>query len=141
MIAIIQIILFTLYIAYVWHRVGIQKSISESYYTLADEWVFIVFCFTVGILNWFHGNWFAVSGWFLCWVGATAHFKKNNFIKQTHNISAITAITLSLIGIYIYYGIWWLVIPIALTFFVKSNRIWWVEVVAFYVILFTLWRD
>lgn len=35
-IAIIQIIIFTAYVLFVWLKVGVQKSISESYYTLMN---------------------------------------------------------------------------------------------------------
>lgn len=137
-IVLIQMIIFTVYILYVVKKHGVLPSISDSWYTLKEESLFVLFCFLIGFLNFFHGTYFVISGWCLFWVAATAHFRKNKFVKVTHYIAAVSSIVFALIGLAIDYNTLLPLVPISLSFLINKNRIWWVEVVSFYSIMLSL---
>ena len=142
-VAYLQLLIFTLYIFFVWNKYGILKSISESYYTIDDEWLFILLCTSLGILHLLYNNiYFFIGGSALCFVGATARFKSWSVTKRLHNISAVTAIVSSIMGLY-FLGTWFTIIPVILVatalLIIKSKEIiWWVEIASFYSIIVSL---
>jgi hypothetical protein len=137
----IQFALFFIYTFFVVRKYGVQRSISESWYTVEKpyKWMFtLVFCYGIGILQAFHGSaWFFMSGAFLCFVGAAMDFKGWETTKWVHNIGAVGCIVLALIGLAVT-GIWWPFIPVAaagVTLPKTKNGTWWIECVAFFSIL------
>lgn len=137
----IQLTLFIVYIFFVVKRHGVQRSISESWYTLGNDynWMFtVVFCFGIGVLQLFHGSeWFFISGASLCFVGAATAFKGVKTTMIVHNVGATCSIVFGLIGLAVI-GIWWPFIPVAVGAVSLSkikNSTWWIECVAFFSIL------
>lgn len=138
---IIQLILFTFYITFIWVKYGVQKSISETWYTLQvqDRWLFtIVFSFGVGICQLVHENvYFFISGVFLCLVGVSTDFRSYKLVTFLHYIGAIGTIIFSLLGLWIL-GIQetsFLVLAIWICLYKWENWIWWAEIATFYLIM------
>ena len=137
----IKLALFVFYSIFIIHRYGVQKSISESWYTLGPrfEWMFtMVFCFGIGIFTLFHGSvWFFLSGGFLCFVGAATQFKADKWTRAIHNIGAVGCIPFGLMGLAVV-GIWWPFVPVvaaAVLLSKQKNGTWWIETVAFFAII------
>lgn len=134
-VALYQALIFTLYISAVAYFYGVQPSISETWYAIKHRILFSLFCFSLGILNCLHGGWwFFIAGGGLCFVGGAAHYKQGRFAEFVHYSGALVAIIFSIIGS----GFYWALVPIGLAALIKDNRIWWIEVVAFYSIILYL---
>lgn len=140
-VVLIQMVLFLIYTGFVVYRYGIQKSISESWYTIGPrfEWMFtMIFCFGIGIMTLFHGSvWFFLSGGFLCFVGAATEFKSEKWTRAIHNLGAVGCITFGLIGLAVA-KIWWPFVPVVAAAVLLSkhkNGTWWIETVAFFAII------
>lgn len=142
-LTLIQIAFFTFYILYIWTRYGVQKSISDSWYTVDDgkKWMFtVVLCFAVGILHLFNAainSLFFFSGTFLCFTGVATAFKDKGITNIVHFTGAFGAIVFSLIALCAL-GIWWtlaLNILSVIILYKVRNKVWWMEIVAFYSIM------
>lgn len=146
---IIAIVDFVLYVAYVWGRYGIQKSISISYYDLptGSRVLFRVFIWILSLavilsgIGWDNGLFFT-AGALLSLVGFFSNIKeKNNYI--IHMIGAIGGIVTCLFAVFHesrVVGIW----AIASAFFLLSlvfqfgnekHIIWNAEVVSFSILI------
>src|SRR5688572_13256361 len=134
--AVIQLLLFTLYIGHVIRKYGIQGSLSDTYYVLEQKWAFsVILCFSIGLLHLTHGTiLFFLSGALLCFVGTASDYRRARTTRAVHYIGALGAISLSLIEL-CRHGIWWpveacivLIMPISFL----ENRYWWLEITAFY---------
>lgn len=148
MIAIIQIVIFTIYLLYVWCKIGIQKSISESYYSLKQynmQYAFTAFCMTVGILQLLHStnhSWYFLSGAGLVFAGVAAEFKEWKTTNIIHYTGAVMAIIFSIVGLCID-GYYYAIIPILIILIFCTvrnfnNKLWWLEIVSFYAIMITI---
>lgn len=142
---IIQIVLFTYYVAYIWTRYGVQKSISDSWYTVdkGKKWMFtILMCWGVGFPQAMAADihsLFFFSGAFLCFVGAATAFREAGMTKTVHFVGAIGSIAFSALALMLTGIVWVLVFNIiqsvTLTLFRPKNHLWWVEILAFYSII------
>ena len=142
MITALQFIVFTVYLIVIWKRFEILESISSSTY----EWIgnqrywFTAMCWLLGILNLFQGmgGWGVLVAVAMGVTGITINYKTIG--TALHNIGAITAIGGGLIGLWVLHGIWlpfglFLPIAVCLWFISGDNRIWWIEIVAFALII------
>jgi hypothetical protein len=136
-ITYIQLAIFIFYVGYVWLKVGVLPSISESYYQINERWMFtIILCWGLGLSNVMRGSeWYFFSGAALCFTGAASSFKDWSVTKHVHNAGAVLCILLSIIGL-AYQGVYYTAVPIVAFSLVAilskmPNRIWWIEVVAF----------
>lgn len=137
--AIIQLVLFTFYTAFIWRVYGVQKSLSETWYVIKHKWLFsVILCFSIGVLQLTHGTvMFFLSGALLCFVGSASNFRKEKMTKIVHYVGAVGAISISLAQLGLL-GIWWpleLCIVLGFPILLLENRMWWMEIVAFYAIL------
>ena len=145
MILGLQLGIFLTFIILVWSQHGVLPSISESWYTLKEKWMFTLFCYSLGFLHLFHepGNiLYMLAGFSLIFVGAATRFKDGAYTTAIHIGGAISAIILSFIALAIK-GIWLGPIFTGLTwgwfkFFNIKNRTWWVEIVAFVFIMLSI---
>jgi hypothetical protein len=143
-VLIAQLIIFTFYIVYVGGRYGIQKSISDSWYHMNENWAFtIIMCYGVGILQCLHASehfLFFISGTALCFVGAAASFKDWKLTKIVHYVGAVSAIITAIVALWLIGVIWpvFLVLAVIIVTWRAKNRIWWVEVGTFYIIILGL---
>ena len=145
MIQTIQSVIFLGYILIMFLKNGTQKSVSAIYYTHKENyrWIFSLVFFTVGALNFFHGNiWFALGGCALAFVGAAAQYKED-ITKTVHNIGAWGSIVFSLIGVVLLGNYVQAVITVLaigfVHFTVKQNRTTWVEITAFILLILGTW--
>ena len=142
-IVFFQWLIFTLYTSFVWIKYGVQRSISESWYTIEpkEKFLFSIFCFGLGLPMWLYDSiWFIVAGSLLCFVGSATMFKEKT-TGIIHNIGAAGAIVVSLAGL-VTFDIWIPALLMAAGFVALQkveNKVWWVETLAVYLILSGLW--
>jgi len=146
---IIAIVDFVLYVAYIWGRYGIQKSISISYYDLpaGSRVLFRVFIWILSLavilsgIGWDNGLFFT-SGAMLSLVGIFSNIKdKDKFV--IHMIGAIGGIATCFCAIFYesaIVGIWTLVsafvlLSIVFQFGNEKHLIWNAEVVSFSILI------
>ena len=141
----ISLTIFTAYFLFIWIKYGLQKSFSDSYYSLPEKtrpYIFtaFIFGFTVPMIPIsYEYQLMLLSIWLIMGVGATAQFRKHKYVRVIHMIVAVSGILLSQLSIIIEFHMW----PIAACLFVlctlivwKSNRpIWWIEAAVFYSII------
>lgn len=143
---ILQSLVFFIYIVGIWAIFGVQKSISQTYYTLNENlknsgvifiiwlwlWLFPLFVFAPN-------DWFRVAVMVEAFVGAAAAFKMSNLSKNVHNISSYAGILVAQVGVGIMLGrMWFVLYPVCflaisagLKFGGVKNFIWWAEIIAF----------
>jgi len=142
-ILISMALIFYSYVAYIWIKYGIQRSISASYYKLPKDlkWLFTAFCFLFGMGAAMMGGLdksilMFLSGVLVCFIGVTPNFKDKGE-KWIHMIAAYGSGILSQLAIVFDYKI----IPLALitlTCFMflmilkrSVKEIWWIEIITF----------
>lgn len=143
-LTLIQLVIFVLYVGGITKKYGVLPSVSESWYKLPNQYkiLFTLFVWGLAIPLFFYGNiWFALGAGFLSFVGAATQFKMTVAnTDKIHYIGAMGGILLSLIGIAVK---WSNLIPLGLflisTLVLKlskmKNETWWIEMVAFFLIL------
>lgn len=155
---IFQSLVFTLYVLNVYKRFGVLPSISDSWYQMNKPAYFTLFCFAIGLPMILHSREFnpaiAQSGdytiffymsMFLAFTGVATDYKEKT-ANIIHFTGAAVAIISAIVGIALQYHIYWLPVAwlissIIIILFIK-NRIWWVEIFSFILIitaLFTLY--
>ncbi len=138
-IILTQLLIFTSYILYVIIGWGVQKSISESWYVVKQEYLFTWMCMLIGVLHFAHipqHPLFFLSGSALAFVGVASEFKDKGMTKIVHYAGAGIAIASSILALFSL-GIWWIlvlnVISMAtFSLFKPKNYVWWLEIIAFY---------
>ncbi len=142
---IAQIIVTIAYLIYVIRKVGVQYSISNSWYALRlqrKEGYFNAWIASLGILNMCYLSYhYSIPVLLLCFtggfmlfaVGVFDRFKQSKRWTVGHNISAIGAMIISIISTCIHQHIWWwplvaIIGLIGLIYGTKiKNPVWWME--------------
>lgn len=139
----IQFLLFAFYVGFVWIKYGVQKSISDSWYTVNKEenWMFtLIFCYGTGftqLLQATESAFFFFSGAFLVFVGAASDYKTWKVAKWVHYTGAVGAIVFGCLGFYeinqnlVFPAV--LVSVLLLSSF--KNKLWWIEIVTYLIFL------
>ena len=121
---------------------GVQKSISDSFYCLPIRarglFTLALVGFSIPVMIFADNTLMFLAGSAIVFVGAASDFKRD-ITKVWHYAAAVIGITLGMASLIIDYGrielvILFVVISIILRF-TKSNFIWWIEIIAFYLIL------
>jgi len=138
-IILFQFTIFSLYIYYLIKNYGVLSSISESYYVSGEKRTFQFFCFLLGLpLVFYPDPYFILAAFALVVVGISDDYTKeaSRLINKAHFIGAGVAIGASLIALGLEYIIVfsWGLLPLL---FVR-NRVWWIEIWAFLVIIIGL---
>lgn len=138
-----KVLLFVSFLGWVWHRYGVQDSISDSWYALEKKHaLFTLFLWGIGFSMCVVGGltengFYFFSGAFLCFTGAAAEFKQD-MTKTVHYVGAVGSIVLAFAGLLIN-GSW---IPLALfvvgaVVMYRSKKVthktWWIECLAFFI--------
>lgn len=151
-----MILSFAIYIFWIIAKFGIQPSISDSFYALQNKygkgsfmpWVFWLFLINVAwpifpLMNFNGFSFFVMAGIIL--VGAAARFKEDKETETPHIIGATGGIALAFIAIgYVFTGWAWAWLPgyFAIVGLLKALKIknytWWIEIVAFLMIILAL---
>ena len=139
---------FLIYVGGVWIKFGVQKSISDSYYSWKSPWgiLFTFFCWILAFPmvmmvenfpeNYQFLQFFAGAGY--GFVGAASMIKQLN-VRKVHYPAAIIAMSGGLLAIALSWGGWYIVTAVLGTaiagwigFFTKGkDRVWWAELVVF----------
>lgn len=145
-ISFIQIAIFIVYVTYIVITFGVLPSISESWYRLEEKkknlgFLFTLFCWGIGFLMPFHTlgdtGWFVGSGAGLIFVGAATMFKSTAaHTNIVHSVGAALCIVMGFLGLGFQYhewlpGIMFIVLLIPSILFIKKDRTWWIEMLAF----------
>lgn len=134
--------IFVTYVAFIWAKYGVLKSISDSYYHLPRKFqpLFTFFCWGFALPAMILGSsgLMFMAGAGISFVGAAAAFKEA-MTKEVHMIGAGAGVLLSQLAIILQYGMW----PISATFIglslllllfrkkINNKHIWWIEILAF----------
>lgn len=133
---------FVSYVAYIWSKYGVLKSISQSYYELPEKLkpLFTFFCwgFAIPAIILGSSGIMFLAGAGIAFVGAAAAFKET-MTKEVHMVGAGVGVFASQLAIIFQYGMW----PVSATFFglsllllifrkkINKKHIWWIEILAF----------
>jgi len=94
----ISLLVFSGYFLFCYKRWGILKSISQSYFQLAqnEKWLFTFFMWTIALPLMIVGHTFlsVMAGVFLCYTGAAGDTKDDKASENVHVIGATGAIIL-----------------------------------------------
>jgi hypothetical protein len=144
---------FPLYILYILWRNNwkVLHSVSDSWYTLKkkernEEILFTIFTYFLGIgtlLQYYLNPIFFISGMGFFWVGTQTQFRGESIKETIHYLGAVLGIGLSLIGL----GLTFSWIPLLLMLVLGgigkllkiTNFLWWVEILAFILVIGGLW--
>jgi len=143
---------FTSYIAFIWIKYGVQRSISDSYYRLPKSLqpLFTFFCWGFGLPAIIVGTtltdapWMFLAGAGICFVGVAAEFKKK-LTKTVHMAGAYGGVALSQLAICINFKMWYLTVGFVIiagilqiiNHYNKKFKtcVWWQEILAFITII------
>ena len=144
----IMVLVFVSYVSFIWLKYGVQESISASYYALPKQYniLFPLFCWEFAIPAIIAGAdvtplmFFAGAG--ICFVGAAAQIN-DNWVNKIHSTAAILGVLFSQLAIIFgYHMLLVSAISIAIIALLKllkvKNQTWWIELVAFSAIVYTL---
>jgi len=124
--------------------IGKQPSISESVYT--SKWGFLFYPVLIAVTTLLmiesSNIWMFIAGGCIWFTAGAAKFKED-ITKQFHYIGAVLGYLIAMAWVavtigYILPAVWLLFTIIALSLNIKS-KIYWIEVVGFYIILISLW--
>lgn len=149
----LMVFVFILYVGAVWLIYGKQKSISASYYCWSGQWkaLFTLFCWGFAFPAIVAGievtplMFFAGIG--IMFVGAAAEINIP-WVYRKHMVFAISGIIFSQLAIYFgYHKPEVNIVSLALTGLIllltikknKEFRFWFIEIVAFLAICYTMW--
>ena len=146
---ILMLIIFLSYTSFIWIRYGVQQSISDSYYRLQQDglgWIFTLFivgfAYPAAIIA--SNVWITPAAFLIMLVGIARAFKASKLLHTLHMIGAYGGVGLSMIGIWVSYGMWYLTVlfviaSLILIIFKVKNRIWWIECLAFLIMCLALY--
>lgn len=159
----IQLVTFILFVSYIIYRFGIIKSISNSYYLLEPNkrFLFTILCWSIGFpLIFLEGRLFFLSAVGFVFTGVAADYKipeltykyllhmtvqKRTMVWWVHHIGAGIGILFSFLGIWITFNqpelfIIFLISTLVIYLFNIINKLWWIEILAFVLILIGLFK-
>lgn len=134
-----MVLVFVSYVSFIWIKYGIQKSISESYYTLPkkENFLFVLFIWLFAFPAMFLGNsllmFFAGGG--IVWVGANAAMHKMP-TRAIHLTAAIGGMVLGGLAMIFQYDMWYMTTGIVgllpIVYLIdKKYFMWWAEIIIF----------
>jgi len=141
LITSLQLVIIVIYVSFIYRRYGVIGSISTSSYKLKgqERWYFTAFLWGIAILNLFQGLglYGVITTAGLIFSGITIEHRRFGG-RQFHYVGTIIAILAAFSGLFFLYGMWIptvaLLVGIALLY-KNENFIWWIEIVAFGLVL------
>ena len=145
-------IVFISYISYVIYKYGILDSISESYYRLPKKWNFLFtlmlwfFSFPILMVGVEYTPFMFLAGVSIMFVGAAPDYKRSQLEHNVHYGAAIIGISTAIVTMTFLFKYYWM-LPVFLlsSLFIiyksKENYIWWIELVAFLLIIIGLYLN
>ncbi len=147
---IFVVLSFVGYISFIVNKYGVLPSISESYYKMKDDklfggGLFTLFIWSLSLPLIIIGDTplMFFAGAFLSFVGAASAFKDLKMTKRVHTIGAVGGIGFGFLSMIIDFQLFELtyfmvVLSLSLFLLKTKNLIWWVEILAFVLIILGL---
>jgi|SRR6478736_5539181 len=148
LLVLLQAFFFVFYIYYVIRTVGVQKSISYSWYVVPNKGAFDMFTLGVGIpmmiygaalQNDLAGLSFVLAGFFMCGLGISIVVQQAKYVEIIHYICTGLTIIFSYLGIWLYFHdlihLLFGAIGIPLILKIHRNKLWWLEIWIFLCII------
>lgn len=139
LITLIQLLIFTVYVFYIYRKFGVLSSISASSYALKGNrrYLFAGWLIALAITTYWQGLgfWGHLMAVGFVTAGMTIEHKKSDALHdEFHTIGTIVAIASAFLGLYFLYGIWEPAVSFAVVgtgiAIYKENPIWWIEIAA-----------
>lgn len=153
LLVLIASIVFILYPLWIYYQFGVKFSISETWYTLEKNdrnsgfifvawlWLWIVLLMFSGITQ--KSELLLVALIIEAFIGSAPAFKRIKQENLVHMIASIGGIAVGIIAIAITVSWVWAVCLLATFLIIRilnsKTYIWWIEIVAFYGIVWTFW--
>lgn len=138
--------IFALYFIFVYHRYGIQPSISESFYAIEKrsgnlKWIFTFalwgFALPLAVVGVEVGGGFWFAAALIMFVGAAPAFKDRGMVRRVHVIGAVGGVSMAILSfIFSPQPIWGIAIALGilvLSLLKVPNKTTWIETLAFVV--------
>lgn len=147
---IFVVLSFVGYISFIINRYGVLPSISESYYKMKNDnlfggGLFTLFIWSLSFPLIIVGNTSLMffAGAFLAFVGAATAFKDLEMTKRVHTIGAVGGIGFGFLSMVLDFQLneitYFMLLASLILYLLKiKNLIWWVEVLAFVLIILGL---
>ena len=144
---------FPIYILYILWRNNwkVLHSVSDSWYILKEherheEIFFTIFTYFLGIgtlLQYYLNPIFFLAGMGFFWVGTQTQFKGESIKETIHYLGAVLGIVGSLVGLGLTYSwipLLFMLVGGGIMKLLKINHfLWWVEILAFILVIGGLW--
>lgn len=145
---LISFIIFTLYWTVGLYFWGIPSSISATYYKIKGRKNRLIFyvltqvLFSGLLIFTFLSHFLTMAGTFIIFSALAADTRNNDITERNHVIGATGGIIFGMVAM-IQFGLWWIpLIMIAFTvpamYFKLKNHTFWIEILAYYLIILGL---
>lgn len=146
-------LIFTIYVALIWHKYGVLDSISASFYRLPvkRQWIFTfaLWGFSIPIIIYGALNAFPllfIAGISISWTGIASAYNSSNFDLKVHVETAMIGTIMALLHVcfveHLYYLTAFAIIAGLLIRWKSKKYVWWIEIIAYYTILIgLLWKS
>ena len=147
-LTICQLLIFVTYVTYITYRFGVLPSISESHYKLNEfrqGYFFTIFCWALATTMVLQSDQssplYFFSGMGLAFVGVATHFKWNGaHTNIVHYLGAFVGIVSALAALYFESNMWhpatlFALLTAIIVLFKIKNATFWIEIVAFLIII------
>lgn len=140
-LTIISMLIFVSYVVYAYNRFGITPDLSSTFYLNKQKWLFpamlgvVAMLLLIPIMS-LRDDEFKLFE-FLTIIGviftASAPAFREDLVREVHRAGAIVS-GASAVIVMLISGCWWLAIGLIPLFFIKKNRVYWVELYLFMMI-------
>ena len=146
LLILISATIFYSYVLTIFFKFGVLPDISSSYYKSGGKPYFTFFSFGISIPIIIVGvelsPLFFFAGALMSFMGVAAAFKDNKLVRRVHNVGAVGGITLAWLGLFFIgqyvIGIVMFLGIVGLFKYSGENRVWWVEIWAYDMIILGL---
>lgn len=144
------VFIFISYLSFITYKYGVLQSISHSYYAMKDDlfggmfFTLFIWCISFPIIVIGDTPLMFFAGAFLAFVGAATAFKDLKMTKRVHTIGAVGGIGFAFLSMIIDFQLkelifFMIVISLILYLLKIKNIIWWIEILAFTLIIIGLY--
>jgi hypothetical protein len=144
-----SLVVFTTYVAIIWHKYGILSSISASFYKLPQNrrllFTFALWGFSFPVIIYaglVDSPLLFLAGSSIAFTGSAAAYNRSKLDLTVHIVSAQAGVIAGAVHNIVYLHDYYIAVAvaiIALIIYKKVDKyVWWVEVLAFYYIIIRL---
>jgi len=138
---ILSFIVFTSYVMYIIVKFGWLWSISISWYYIKNKWIFTIALWAFSVLLAIAGGTVLtfLAAVAICFAGAATDTKNLEMIERVHVVGSAGGIVLGMAALMLDFGLWYfaltqLIFTILTMKCNMKNHIFWIEIMAYYLI-------